>query len=116
MDMRFLPHNTHWEDPTSFDLLDPHLRQLGKLPLVYRSGLLAQLPRSIPGIYTVSGGRQVGKTTLLKQWMAQLLKENLEPERIAYLTGELIDDHHSLIRLITNYQIFQRKNSNKING
>ncbi len=101
-----MPHNTHWEDPTSFDLLDPHLRQLGKLPLVYRSGLLTQLPRSIPGIYTVSGGRQVGKTTLLKQWMAQLLKENFEPERIAYLTGELIDDHHSLIRLITDRQIF----------
>jgi len=102
MDMRFLPHNTHWEDPTSFDLLDPHLRQLSKLPLVYRSELLAQLPRLIPGIYTVSGGRQVGKTTLLKQWMAQPLKENLAPERIAYLTGELIDDHHSLVRLITD--------------
>jgi predicted AAA+ superfamily ATPase len=113
-----LPHNTHWEDPTSFDLLDPHLRRLSKLPLVYRSELLTQLPRLIPGtgIYTVSGGRQVGKTTLLKQWMAQLLKENLAPERIAYSTGELIDDHHSLVRLITDRQIFQRENSNKING
>ena len=79
MDIRFLPHNTHIEDPTLFHTLDPHLRQLSKLPLVYRSELLGQLPRLIPGIYTISGGRQVGKTTLLKQWMAQLIEENVEP-------------------------------------
>ena len=102
MDIRFSPHNSHLEDPTSFHFLDPHLRQLSRLPLVYRSELLGQLPRLIPGIYTISGGRQVGKTTLLKQWMAQLIKENIEPARIAYLTGELIDDHHSLVRLITD--------------
>ncbi|MCK5544557.1 MAG: ATP-binding protein [Desulfobulbaceae bacterium] len=102
MDIRFLPHNTHIEDPTLFHTLDPHLRQLSKLPLVYRSELLWQLPRLIPGIYTISGGRQVGKTTLLKQWMAQLIEENVEPARIAFLTGELIDDHHLLVRLLTD--------------
>jgi predicted AAA+ superfamily ATPase len=102
MDIRFSPHNAHLEDPTLFHLIDPHLRQLSRLPLVYRSELLGRLPRLIPGIYTISGGRQVGKTTLLKQWMAQLIKENIEPARISYLTGELIDDHHSLVRLITD--------------
>jgi predicted AAA+ superfamily ATPase len=102
MDPRFSPHNAHLEDPASFHLLDPHLRQLSRLPLVYRSELLGQLPRLTPGIYTISGGRQVGKTTLLKQWMAQLIKENIEPARISYLTGELIDDHHLLVRLITD--------------
>jgi hypothetical protein len=56
----------------------------------------------IPGIYTISGGRQVGKTTLLKQWMAQLIEDNIEPARIAFLTGELIDDHHLLVRLLTD--------------
>jgi len=101
MDIRFSPHNTHLEDPEAFVKRDPHLRQLQQQPLVHHSQLLDQLPRQQPGIYTISGGRQIGKTTLLKQWMADLLKSGVAPERIAYLTGELIDDHHSLVRLLT---------------
>ena len=100
MDVRFSPHNTHLEDPEAFLKRDPHLRQLENQPLVHRSYLLDELPRERPGIYTIGGGRQVGKTTLMKQWMAELLQSGVAPERIAYLTGELIDDHHSLIRLL----------------
>lgn len=101
MDVRFYPHNTHLDDPAAFIKRDPHLRQLGLQVLVHRSPLIDQLPREQPGIYTVSGGRQIGKTTLLKQWMADLLQSGVTPGCIAYLTGELIDDHHSLVRLIT---------------
>jgi len=64
--------------------------------------MLKALPRGAPGIYSITGGRQVGKTTLLKQWMAELLKEGVLPHAIAYLTGEIIDDHHSLVRIITD--------------
>lgn len=101
MDARFFPHNTHLEDPDSFVKRDPHLRQLRQQLLVYRSPLLDQLPLHQPGIYTVGGGRQIGKTTLMKQWMAELIQSGVAPERIVYLTGELIDDHHSLVRLVT---------------
>jgi len=101
MDNRFLPHNSHLEEPGAFAQLDPHLRQLARFPLVYCSNLIARLSDLNPGIYTISGGRQVGKTTLLKQWMAQQLKDNVIPSSIVYLTGELVDDHHSLIRVIT---------------
>lgn len=101
MDTRFSPHNLHLEDPGLFVKRDPHLRQLQKQLLVHRSCLLGKLPRRQPGIYTIGGGRQVGKTTLIKQWMADLLESGVVPERIVYLTGELIDDHHSLVRLVT---------------
>jgi predicted AAA+ superfamily ATPase len=101
VDARFLPHNTHLEGAEQFLQNDPHLKALRKQPLVYRSPLLKELPRYQEGIYTIGGGRQVGKTTLLKQWMAELLKSGVAPERMAYFTGELIDDHHSLVRLIT---------------
>ena len=101
MDIRFSPHNTHLEDPGLFDKRDPHLRQLQQQLLVHRSNLLDKLPCDRPGIYTIGGGRQIGKTTLMKQWMAELLHNGIEPKRIAYLTGELIDDHHSLVRLLT---------------
>ncbi|NIA10567.1 MAG: AAA family ATPase [Nitrospiraceae bacterium] len=101
MDARFLPHNTHLEGVKQFLQNDPHLKALRKQLLVYRSPLLKELPRYQEGIYTIGGGRQVGKTTLVKQWMADLLTGGVAPKRIAYFTGELIDDHHSLVRLIT---------------
>jgi len=100
MDPRFLPHNTHLEEPAAFSQLDPHLRRLNKLPLIHRSDLISRLSKLDTGIFTISGARQVGKTTLLKQWMAKLIKNGVDPATIAFLTGELIDDHHSLVRVI----------------
>ncbi len=102
MDVRFLPHNSHKEEPLLFAEQDPHLRQLQQQTYIHSPSLLAVLPCGTPGIYTVTGGRQVGKTTLLKLWMAHLLlEEEVQPKNITYLTGELIDDHHSLVRLIS---------------
>jgi predicted AAA+ superfamily ATPase len=102
MDIRFSPHNIHKENPDLFSSMDPHLQHLRKQLLVHRSELLDLLPRHNPGIYTVSGGRQIGKTTLLKQWMNELLESGVAPERITYITGELVDDHHSLVRLLAD--------------
>ena len=102
MDIRFLPHNIHLEHPGLFSSRDPHLQHLQKQSLIHRSELLDLLPRHNPGIYTISGGRQIGKTTLLKQWMNELLESGVAPECIIYFTGELIDDHHSLVRLLTD--------------
>jgi len=39
----------------------------------------------------------------LKQWMNERLKSGITPECIIYFTGELIDDHHSLVRLLTEF-------------
>lgn len=102
MDSRFLPHNMHIEKPDAFTGLDPHLKLLSKQPLVHHSRLLDQIPYNKQGIYTLSGGRQIGKTTLLKQWMARLLDRHIQPASIIFVTGELIDDHHSLVRLLTD--------------
>ena len=95
----FQIHNSHLDG--AFSDLDPHLRRLRDQPLIYRFPLLDHLPRNQPGIYTVGGGRQIGKTTLLKQWMADLLATGLDPARLRFFTGELIDDHHALVRLIS---------------
>ena len=98
----FQIHNSHLDG--AFSYLDPHLRRLRAQPLIYRFPLLDRLPRNQPGIYTVGGGRQIGKTTLLKQWMADLLATGIDPARLRFFTGELIDDHHSLVRLVSSLQ------------
>lgn len=81
--------------------MDPQLRELRRLPVAYRYPILAHLPADQPGIYSITGGRRVGKSTVLKQWMGDLLDRGVNPQRILYLTGELIDDHHALVALIT---------------
>jgi len=101
MDSRFLAHNTHLENPDQFQDLDPHLRRLKTQLYIHHPQLLNELPDQIPGIYTLGGGRQIGKTTLLKQWMLALIQKNVLPERIAFFSGELIDDHHALFYLLS---------------
>jgi len=100
MDSRFTIHNSHLENALEFTTLDPQLRRLKTQRYIYQSPILDELPKTQPGIYTLSGGRQVGKTTLLKQWMAKLLVEKTNPQSIAFFTGELIDDFHVLLRLV----------------
>lgn len=104
---RFSEHNKHWRSLEEFTKDDPHLRNLNGLPLVYTPTLMFELPQHISGIYTLSGGRQIGKTTLLKQWMNYLMIErrnSFEPQDIYFMTGELIADHTTLIHLIRSFQ------------
>jgi uncharacterized protein len=100
MDPRFLAHNSHLQDAQYFSEHDPHLRRLQQQRYVYQPPLLDQLPLDTPGIYTLGGGRQIGKTTLLKQWMVRLLAAGISPNAIAFFSGELIDDHHALSHLL----------------
>jgi len=100
MQAQFLFHNSHLEDPKKFAELDPQLRRLKRLTYVYHAPLIDELPIEIPGIYTLGGGRQIGKTTLLKQWMLKLLDSGVAPNKIAFFTGEVIDNHHILIETL----------------
>jgi predicted AAA+ superfamily ATPase len=102
-DTVFAPNNLHLESVELFRKHDPQLKKLASCVFVHRSALLDELPADIPGVYTVGGGRQVGKTTLLKQWILKLLEAGKNPESIRYFTGELIDDHHSLVSLVSRF-------------
>jgi len=100
MDTRFASYNSHHIAPEQFWELDNHLRALNEQVYKYEHPIIAELPRKVPGIYTIGGSRQIGKTTLLKQWMAALMGEGVLPQSIIFLTGELIDDHHVLVDLL----------------
>lgn len=100
MDIRFSPHNTHRINIEAFYTQDPHLQHCQTQPFTFCSPLLSMIPQQIPGIYTIGGGRQIGKTTLLKQWMARLLQQGVSPQSIYFITGELINDQHSLLKII----------------
>ena len=103
MDDRFLPLNLHWTFADTFEAVDPHLRKLSSYDVVYKSDILTKLPSEIPGVYTLGGARQIGKTTLLKQWILTLLESGVSSHQILFLTGELIDNHQQLIQVIQDY-------------
>lgn len=100
MNPEFLPHNSHLDTPQSFAKTDIHLRRMNAQKYVFHSEIIEQLPTDIPGIYNLGGGRQIGKTTLLKQWMLKLLDAGINPKCIAFISCELILDQTSLYRIV----------------
>ena len=104
MNEEFLVHNQFKESLTRFRQHDPHLKKIKNVPLVYHSPLLEESELYNPGIYLITGGRQVGKTTFVKQFILRLLeKQKVNPENILFLSGELIDTHHVLRRIIEQF-------------
>jgi uncharacterized protein len=103
MNPMFLIHNRHLNSMETFLEQDPNMLILKEQALVYHFPLLDNLPLTESGIYSITGGRQIGKTTILKQWMIKLLTSGVKAENIAFFTGELIDDHHTLVRLLSEY-------------
>lgn len=102
-DPRLLPHNLQWQGRDLFLEQDPTLRRLRANPLIDEPDLLARLPLHTAGIYTLVGGRQVGKSTLVKQLMQRLLaKDRVQPEAIAYVTCEPFVDAEELRRVLTD--------------
>lgn len=101
---KFALHNQHWVGIEPFLDLDPHLRRLKGLPYVFESPLLKKLPFTKPGIYLLGGGRQVGKSTFLKQAVLKIIKEGAIPnEDILFLTGEVVYSADELRRLLKLY-------------
>ncbi len=106
--MRMTPfdiHNLFRKSIAQFLVHDPHLSQLKKLPYVFESPLEEELPLATPGIYIVTGGRQVGKSTLIKQIIRNLLqKKNVAPECIWYLPCDTIETFDQLLFHIESFQ------------
>lgn len=97
-------HNQFKESITRFKKHDPHLKKLTDIPLIYRSLLLDEPVFNNPGIYLITGGRQIGKTTFLKQLILDLLiKRKVDSKDILFLSGEIIDSHHILRRIISRF-------------
>ena len=99
----FQIHNLFRESPERFLHDDPHLRRAALQPFTYVSPLVNTPEFLEPGILMITGGRQVGKTTCLKQFIAKLLREGrVRPDQVSFMTGELIRDDTELRREIVS--------------
>lgn len=97
---RFLNHNLHWKSVEEFQARDPHLSQLAEVPLVASYEAMERFPLTEPGIYTLSGGRQLGKTTCLKQLMRRALENKALPKHVLYLSCDVVIDRSELYDIV----------------
>jgi len=98
-----LIHNLFRESPERFFREDPHLRRAALQPFSYVAPVIHSPEWMEPGILMITGGRQVGKTTCLKQFISKILREGkARPDHVSFLAGELIRDDTELRREIVS--------------
>ncbi|ACJ18121.1 ATP-binding protein [Coxiella burnetii] len=97
-------HNLFRESLNAFKQLDPHLRELSELRYQYSPHWWEPLTPNTPGIYILTGGRQVGKSTscklLIRDWLE---KKWLPPKQIFYLPCDEIQDAKTLGEILRSF-------------
>lgn len=94
---QFINHNLYKKSIEIFLKADPQIILLTDLAFVHPMDWWRALDWQRPGIYLLTGGRQIGKTTSLKLLIKEkLLKKAFPPERIFYLPCDQIDTHQEL--------------------
>lgn len=97
----FKRHNLFLEDLELFKNNDPHLSLLKGLKYVYTSNWWNQIDWAVFGIYILTGGRQIGKSTSTKLLIEHIIgKKIFSPKQVFYLPCDQIDDYHHLFRII----------------
>ncbi len=100
----YIIHNLYWEDPSAFAQGDPQLSQLRDLKFVHPLDWWREIDLDDAGIYILTGGRQIGKSTSLKLFIKHLLDENrILARNVFYLPCDQIDDHHQLSRIVRSF-------------
>lgn len=109
---QYSPHNRFKQGFAEFESSDPHLFSLAKLKIQYSPNWWNDLDLKIPGIYILTGGRQVGKSTSCKLLIKDCLEKKIFlAEQILYLPCDEIFDAKELsrtIRLFVNEVIAEK--------
>lgn len=94
---KYLNHNRFKEGIGSFSKTDPHLFALSELKYQHSSDWWREIHFSVPGIYILTGGRQIGKSTSCKLLIKYCLEKRIfTPSQILYLPCDEIFDAKDL--------------------
>ncbi|MCD6220605.1 ATP-binding protein [bacterium] len=104
MRIEFRLHNLFRESIQTYLNNDPHLRNLKEVKFVFRSPLENSIPLHIPGIYILTGGRQVGKSTLIKLLIRNLLtRKRVNSSQIYYIPCDLLERYQELVSVMEEF-------------
>jgi predicted AAA+ superfamily ATPase len=101
--------NKHW-DSSEFLKEDLYLKQLFKASIVLKHPIEEKLKLNEDRVYIIRGPRQIGKTTLLKKLIKNLIENNIAPRRIFYFAFDIgnIKDDNEVAELLYTYINFVR--------
>jgi predicted AAA+ superfamily ATPase len=92
-DEQILAQNPWWTS-AGWRASDPHLTLLGEQPVRLAADFVAGLDLQRPGIHTLRGPRQVGKSTDLKLLVERALASGLRTRAVVYLALDLLEGRH----------------------
>lgn len=88
--------NPWWTNP-QWQITDPQLTAAWRAPFAWTPRVLADI--AAPNLYTLRGPRRVGKSTVLKQTVARLCAEGVDPRRVCYFAADALSTFQDLINL-----------------
>ena len=106
----FVENNPWWLDKKAIDE-DPRIVEWEASKFKWTPRLGDTFEWNLDVIYVLRGPRQVGKTTLMKLMIRDLLESGVEARHIFYWPCDLVEGPDRLVRIITSYQDFSRKDT-----
>ena len=106
-------YNPWWETPEAVKK-DIKLKEFDAQKFQYRPPLLKNFPTNLDAILTLRGPRRVGKTTLVKLIIKNLLLESkAPPENVFFYSCDQIADFRELSQVLKEYLSFIRPRTKK---
>jgi hypothetical protein len=97
-----LTQNPWWENPENIER-DRNILRFEESSIRWTPRIKHFLELNSERIYTLRGPRQVGKTTLIKLMIRDLLLKGVSERRIFYYTCDLVNTPSSLVEIIESY-------------
>jgi hypothetical protein len=103
-----IAQNPWWRNPSAVDS-DPKIMEFNQSKIKWIPRTKAFIKTDKNRIYTLRGPRQVGKTTLLKLIIRELLSSGANPRSILYLTCDLFVRNQEIVDTIDRYFDFTKR-------
>lgn len=100
--IEMMDQNPWWRKPEDI-LQDRRIVALANSKVCWVPRIKHTFDLNADAVYTLRGPRQVGKTTLLKDMIRDLIDQKVSPRNIFYFTCDLIDNPKALADTITAY-------------
>lgn len=100
--------NPWWENGGSIDE-DEKIKEFNGLKYRYIPKQILSIPPVVKNIHIISGPRQTGKSTALKLYIKQCLKERIDPQNILYFNCDALSNEKDVIDLIIEFNKTREK-------
>lgn len=114
MDSKLLSLQNPWWKDREWQKTDPHLSVVRRQPYHYNNSLIQSLEFKSEQIHILRGPRQVGKTTLIKEWVDRLIqKENAHASNVLLISCEGMESFDELQKTLIDW-LSAKKNQRSV--